>query len=201
MSTFSVEQSEGLVSTPDTVSTRKLRREGLPLRCLLFEAVVSWACVCRVFAAHTDVGKLFEGELPREDAVYPSRSGAWTGGRDFSVLDEDLVKTFAEAEGEGFDEVWDELTEENCVSVCFESGSGATLKASKVVLDKPVLDASKGCHVEEAWKLSVSQPMIGNLPADDSGSIRESFSRYLSTWMYWTSKSNYSWCQGRRDSS
>jgi hypothetical protein len=133
--------------------------------------------------------------------VYPSRSGAWTGGREFVVLDKDLINSFAEAEGEGFDEVWDEIVEENCVSVCFESGSGAILKASKVMLDKPVLDACKGCHVEEAWKLSVSQPMIGNLPSDDSGTVRESFSRYLSTWMYWTSKSDYSWCQGRRDSS
>ena len=171
----------------------------MPLRCLVFEAVVSWACVCRVFAAHTNVWQLFEGELPREDAVYPSQSGAFSGGRDFSVLDGDLVKTFAEPEGEGFDEVWYEIVEENCVSIRFASGSGAILEASKVMLEKPALDVCKQSNVEEAWKLTVSHPMVGNLPADDCGTIRESFSQYLSTWMYWTSKSNYFWCQSKRE--
>ncbi len=168
---------------PDLVTGER----GTVLHRLSFSATVNWSVACRVFGQHTAVDEI-TGELPSQDGIFPST----TGWRLFDVFDDSLVEKIVDPEG--FGEIWSELKEDNTIGVSFFSGRGAELSLRRVNMAEAKFDVAKGHKTTQAWELRVSQPVTSEgEPCDSHGVVREGFSRYLSTWMHWTSKSNEFW--------
>ena len=91
---------------------------------------------------------------------------------------------------------WSVLKEDNTISVLFVE-MGVELSLSRVHMAEAMFDVAKQRSTTQAWELTVSQPVTAEgEPCDAAGKPRydqSMFSRFLSSWMYWTSKSRDYW--------
>lgn len=180
MTTFNVSHCRDVV----------LGDRGAILNRLVFRATVNWSVACRVFGQHTTVYDPATKGLPCEDGIFPE-STAW---QTYKVFDEDLVK---KVDDDDMNEApWSVLKEDNTISVLFVE-MGVELSLSRVHMAEAMFDVAKQRSTTQAWELTVSQPVTAEgEPCDAAGKPRydqSMFSRFLSSWMYWTSKSRDYW--------
>lgn len=163
-----------------------LSSRGVLLRRVQFTATVSWALACRVFGQHTEM----PGEL-QKDVLYVEDS-FW---EDLEVFDNDSLKRVVDDEAS---RSWAVLKEGNTVQVLIRN-NGAEMSLQRVNMVEAAFDVAKQRATSKAWELTVSQVITEDgQPCDESGESRiegPGFSRFLSSFTYWTSKSRDFWAK------